>query len=221
MKADHQVAKAAIPQDTRIFGIHGPEEGLTLREDGSVAKQKIGGEALWNFGGPGLCLPNAVLVDHQSAVDYYFNQTADIHSMVGHERRRVVERLTEQYGQETVNIWLDPDDDNPLRFMNHSCDPSALRFGAFAVFAKTDIAPGQAVMIDYSTLEANPDWQMECHCGALNCRGIIRSLQFLPPADIDQYWLKLPNFMRAIYPAPSRIPRQLAAGYSGRCWING
>ena len=93
-----------------------------------------------------------------------------------------------RYGPET---YLDPGDE-PGRYLNHSCDPSAgLRKvnNRLFLFAARPIASGEEVTIDYSTTIGDDDiWTMRCNCGSSRCRKTIRNLGSLP-AELRQTYL--------------------------------
>lgn len=97
------------------------------------------------------------------------------------------------------NVWVNPDPDSPLRYINHSCHPNTARLGPYAVGAIEEIKPGDSVTIDYATLEVDPDWKMRCECGSSDCRGEIRSVHFLTPGQIQRFWDGLPRFMKLLY----------------------
>lgn len=57
------------------------------------------------------------------------------------------------------------------RYVNHSCDPAMLGVGRGFEIAVRDIAPGDEITCEYGGL--NLATEMECRCGALDCRGVI------------------------------------------------
>ncbi|MFA6023603.1 MAG: SET domain-containing protein-lysine N-methyltransferase [Candidatus Gracilibacteria bacterium] len=98
-----------------------------------------------------------------------------------------------------VNIWLDPFEACPLRFLNHSCEPNVKRQADGVTFvAMRSIPPGEQLTCDYSTLEVNPDWKMKCQCGP-KCRGTIGGIQSLPAELLQQYGTDLPEFMLDLF----------------------
>ncbi|GEM_PF-1522049 len=110
--------------------------------------------------------------------------------------------INEEYDPETQELsyrWLNPDDSNPLRVINHSCNPNTARLGPYAFFSRRDIGMGEQITADYSTLEINPEWNMPCHCGEPNCRKIIGGVQTLPLAVAQEYWSEMPRFMQKLY----------------------
>jgi hypothetical protein len=69
---------------------------------------------------------------------------------------------------------------NLARFINHSCDPNCvllqINVGGYircAIFAKRDIYPGEFLSYDYN-FDTRSD-RFVCRCGALNCRGNMKS----------------------------------------------
>jgi len=82
-------------------------------------------------------------------------------------------------------VWLDPDP--PYGFVNHSCDPNLGVRGEREFVALRDISPGDELTVDYAITTDEVHWAMECRCAAPNCRGLIRSVQFLPPEVFARY----------------------------------
>jgi hypothetical protein len=79
---------------------------------------------------------------------------------------------------ESVLCW------DHARFVNHSCEPSCLSPGFDFEVAVRDIAPGEELTDEYGTL--NLIEPLQCYCGALYCRGVVKPgdiLQFAPEWD--------------------------------------
>jgi len=71
--------------------------------------------------------------------------------------------------------WLCSDGSSLDDFINHSCDPNAgFSKGNLELYALRDIAAGEEISWDYSTSISEPGWQLECRCGSVACRGIVR-----------------------------------------------
>ena len=70
-----------------------------------------------------------------------------------------------------AHLVIDPDD--PIRFGNHSCDPNLWMVGAVEVVARSSIAPGAELTVDYATQTGVPWWSMACACGSALCREVI------------------------------------------------
>ena len=71
--------------------------------------------------------------------------------------------------------------------VNHSCEPNAAVriLGTTAeLYALRDIAPGEEVLFDYSTILDEDDFVMTCLCGTPSCRGKIGDGKDLP----DEVW---------------------------------
>lgn len=87
------------------------------------------------------------------------------------------------------NYWLDPHPDNPLPYLNHSCEPNAGVKGSVTIVARKNIKQGEHVTIDYSTTECDERWTLDAHCkcGSNNCRGVIKSIQSLPKITYNKY----------------------------------
>lgn len=85
-------------------------------------------------------------------------------------------------------------------FVNHSCDPNAgyRIVGERAdLIAIRDIQPGEEITFDYSTSMHNDANEMDCACGAPQCRGRIHDWQYLPP-ELKSHYIKLgivPDFL--------------------------
>lgn len=68
------------------------------------------------------------------------------------------------------------------RFVNHSCDPSAVSTGWELDVAVRDIAAGEEITNDYGAL--NLDRSFACHCGSASCRRTIRPEDFERLAEV-------------------------------------
>jgi uncharacterized protein len=80
----------------------------------------------------------------------------------------------------TLNEWIAPEPQNPIHSINHSCNPNCFINETFAVIAFKPIHAHEELLIDYSTTEIDPYWQMDCNCGEKNCRKVLKSFQYLP-----------------------------------------
>ena len=56
-------------------------------------------------------------------------------------------------------------------YTNHSCEPNIAIQGQIVFVAMRDIAPGEELTHDWATTY-NDTYEMQCHCGARNCRGV-------------------------------------------------
>jgi SET domain-containing protein len=86
----------------------------------------------------------------------------------------------------------------PGCYLNHSCDPNAMRHGV-KVFAWRSIAAGDEVTIDYR-LNAFDGDSWSCACGASNCTGTVVGSFFAMDASRRQLLLPhAPSFIRREY----------------------
>jgi len=124
---------------------------------------------------------------------------ADLARLDESERMHLCELSFDQYAV------LEP----PGCYLNHSCDPNAMRHGV-KVFAWRSIAAGEELTIDYR-LNAFDDDTWTCRCGATSCTGVVVGSFFA--MDPDRQRLLLPH-------APTFIQREYRrraqAGESGR-----
>ncbi len=96
-----------------------------------------------------------------------------------------------------MNHWVDPIP--PFKYLNHSCNPNSAIKGKVTLVALKDITAGEEITIDYSIIEADPRWYMKCNCKEPNCRGIIRSIQFLPEAIYKKYTPHISKVFQSVY----------------------
>ena len=86
----------------------------------------------------------------------------------------------------------------PGAYVNHSCDPNAMR-GGVRVFAWRDIAAGEEITIDYR-LNAFDGDSWTCACGGATCTGtVIGSFFALDPRRQESYLPYAPPFIRREY----------------------
>lgn len=84
----------------------------------------------------------------------------------------------------------------PGCYLNHSCEPSAMRSGV-KVFAWRDIAAGEEVTVDYR-LNAFDGERWPCACGSATCAGTVVGSFFALPEDRQRTFLAYaPAFIRA------------------------
>jgi hypothetical protein len=97
----------------------------------------------------------------------------------------------------STSRWIDPS--VPFKYLNHSCDPSGGIRGSVGLYALKKLRIGDEVTIDYSTVEANPYWSMNCRCGSKNCRGVVRSIVYLPTKNFKRYYPFIPTKLKQYY----------------------
>lgn len=97
--------------------------------------------------------------------------------------------------------WLNPSNTNPLKYLNHSCEPNAGVKGSVTIVARKNIKEGEHITIDYSTTECDPFWDLDddCKCGAKNCRKVICSIQSLPVRIYRKYLPYIPTYFQKVY----------------------
>lgn len=89
-------------------------------------------------------------------------------------------------------------------YINHSCVPTCgLREvgGKILCYAIRDIPEGHELSWDYSTMQDNGWWTMQCQCGEEECRHWIGDFKYLP-IRIQKRYLFLgivPDFIAAQY----------------------
>jgi SET domain-containing protein len=107
---------------------------------------------------------------------------------------------------DTLALQIGPDlyigaSGGPDDFVNHSCDPNAgmkIQGTTAELFAIRDIAPGEEIFFDYSTIIDEDDFTMTCLCGSPGCRGKIADGKYLP----EDVWKRyeglgiLPEYVR-------------------------
>jgi uncharacterized protein len=102
-------------------------------------------------------------------------------------------------------VWLDPFESDPLRYVNHSCDPNMGIKGRVTFVALRNIKKGEHLTIDYSITECDTLWNFKiqtgsnCKCGSKKCRKIIRSIQFLPQKTYLKYLPYIPTAFQKVY----------------------
>lgn len=86
----------------------------------------------------------------------------------------------------------------PGCYLNHSCDPNAMRKGV-NVYAWKDISQGEEITIDYR-LNAFSGEHCPCYCGSSNCKGFfVLSFFALSEERQRQYLPYVPKFIRVEY----------------------
>ncbi len=87
-------------------------------------------------------------------------------------------------------------------YVNHSCEPNAGFRDGLVLVARRDIRAGEEVTWDYSTAIDEEDFPgFACCCGALACRGAVRSFRHLDPDTQGclRAWL-LPYLQKRYFP---------------------
>jgi uncharacterized protein len=79
------------------------------------------------------------------------------------------------------------DDDDPARFGNHSCDPTTWLADDVTLVTRRAVGRGEELTSDYATMTGDPEWAMECRCGAASCRGTVTGRDLERPELRDRY----------------------------------
>ena len=86
----------------------------------------------------------------------------------------------------------------PGCYLNHSCEPSAMRSGV-NVFAWRALAAGDEITIDYR-LNAFEGDSWPCACGVSSCSGTVVGSFFALPEETQRVYLQYaPHFIRREY----------------------
>lgn len=91
-----------------------------------------------------------------------------------------------QVGEHDFFAAIDPSQVEDGDFINHSCSPNCGIKGALQLVAMRDIMPGEEITFDYAMTESS-DYEIECHCGSLECRHVIRGTDWLLPELQSRY----------------------------------
>ena len=89
--------------------------------------------------------------------------------------------------------------------MNHCCQPNVGFNAAEDFVAMRTIKRGEELCWDYGFAELNPQFRMECRCGAVECRGVVTGTD----------WQRLksdPNKLRYFSPDLCRLAQEQATG---------
>lgn len=87
--------------------------------------------------------------------------------------------------EQGVDLVIEPG--QAIHFGNHSCDPNVWHLDAFTLGARRDILAGEEITLDYATQTDNPDFSMECRCGAASCRGQVTGADWRLPELRERY----------------------------------
>jgi len=76
--------------------------------------------------------------------------------------------------------------DGSMLYTNHSCDPNIAIQGQIVFVAMRDIVPGEELTHDWATTD-DLDYEMDCRCGAPDCRGTITGKDWMKPELQTKY----------------------------------
>jgi hypothetical protein len=77
--------------------------------------------------------------------------------------------------------------DGVMMLVNHSCEPNTGMGGNILLVSMRDITAGEELTIDYALFLGDPDFTMDCHCGAAACRGTVRGTDWMRPDLQERY----------------------------------
>ena len=73
-----------------------------------------------------------------------------------------------------------------MLYTNHSCEPNIGIQGQIVFIAMRDIPAGEELTHDWATMD-DMDYEMECRCGARNCRGLITGKDWMKTELQEKY----------------------------------
>ena len=79
------------------------------------------------------------------------------------------------------------------RYTNHSCDPNTWWLGDDKLAIRHAIEAGTELTYDYASADCDLTLDMNCSCGASNCRGIVTHDDCLNPSFAERYRGHLPT----------------------------
>lgn len=103
------------------------------------------------------------------------------------------------------NLYINLEE--PMRFINHSCNPNTGIKNDIVLIALKDIRKGEELYFDYSTTMDEDHWVMQCKCGNTNCRKVIKDFKYLP-SQLKEKYLTLnivQNFITSQYQEATNI----------------
>ena len=100
----------------------------------------------------------------------------------------------------------DPEHWKPI---NHSCDPNAWLEGMNMV-ARRDISAGEEITMDYATFYNERMADFACHCGATECRGIIKGTDYREPF-VERYGDHVSDYVRTkrLQEMPAKVREEI------------
>jgi hypothetical protein len=96
------------------------------------------------------------------------------------------------------------------RFMNHSCEPSAVIRGR-QVFSLRPLEPWEEITFHYNTTEYEMAEAFDCRCGSSRCEGQIRGFRFLPRPQQERLRPWLSGHLLALLDGQAAEPAAWAA----------
>ena len=83
------------------------------------------------------------------------------------------------------NLFIGPrtasERDGGMMHLNHSCEPNVGIRGEITFVAMRDIRSDEELSFDYAMTDDEPDIDMQCNCGAPDCRRVITGSDWKRP----------------------------------------
>ncbi len=98
------------------------------------------------------------------------------------------------------NNYIIPD--APFHLSNHSCMPNCGIDENMYLIALREIGKSEELFWDYSTSMLERHWVMNCKCGSINCRNIIKDFDLLPLLLQKEYidiGIVMPYILKVLY----------------------
>lgn len=135
-----------------------------------------------------------------------FGQSAEISKLCGtNYRQEKYELASTEHWPNAIGIgplcWIIPT--NEFAYINHSCSPNAYVGADLRIIAAENLNADDEITIDYSTIEADPFWSMDCNCKASNCRKKLLPIHLAfetapqAPELMLEYWKQQREAMKA------------------------
>jgi len=124
-----------------------PECGIGVITKSEIAK----GESVGIFGGHIVSLPERKILPAE--MEHFYLQVSDDLTL--------------------THISLEQVRHSKIEFINHSCEPNVGFSGQIELVAMRDIGAEETIAFDYATCTSEPEFKMECFCGAAGCRQYI------------------------------------------------
>ena len=91
--------------------------------------------------------------------------------------------------------WLKIGPGDIAGYLNHSCNPNVILNEKSQLITIKPVQAHEELVMDYSTTELDPYWEMDCKCQASDCRKLLRSFQFLP----DDLKIKYQQYLAPVF----------------------
>lgn len=91
-----------------------------------------------------------------------------------HRNENLINGAEAQLG---VDLYIAPmsteEYESTMIFCNHSCEPNSGIGGNILSVAIRDIKAGEEITFDYATHQSDPNYRLNCKCGAPTCRKVV------------------------------------------------